>query len=218
MSDARISSGMRLVSMQKGGKVIVQEAAATHPGARKPVSPEEKKEADGYTKGYQEAWKTCEKKYVDQIAQLQASLSAVAQQIPLALAANLAEQENQVREEVCELAIFLAEQIIRLEHPRQETIASVIKELLPLLTSTRNAVLHLHPLDLEIISHASAGEGVPTGIKLEPDTGLARGEAYVDGPQGTLDATLNSRLAMMHETLYARLEDALKNHVSQTTH
>ena len=65
-----------------------------------------------------------------------------------------------------------------------------------------SAIVRVHPEDLSRVAAM-----VPTGVKLDPDPALARGEVRVETERAVVDGSAAARLAALREPLIAALEE-----------
>jgi flagellar assembly protein FliH len=119
------------------------------------------------------------------------------QALIVALEQPLADVNEEVESELAELAIAVARQIIRRElrtEPRH-VIAGVREALLELPSSSRQVHVHLHPKDAELVRESLANPAGETSWEIREDPVLERGSCRVTTATGSVDATLESRLA-----------------------
>jgi len=115
----------------------------------------------------------------------------------------LKQLDDQVEQELVTLAIAIVRQLVRREVKMDPAhILGVVRESLGLLpVSARNIRLVLHPEDAELVREAYAVSETELGWKIVEDPVCSRGGCKVLTEVSQVDATLESRLAALVNTL-----------------
>lgn len=113
------------------------------------------------------------------------------------LAGPLSELDNQLVDEVVELAMTIARHIIRREiktDPGQ--VVAVVREAMGQLpVASRHVRIHVHPEDAVLLRDGLVlNDGSDSGWELVEDPGLARGGCRIETETSRVDATLERRL------------------------
>jgi flagellar assembly protein FliH len=142
----------------------------------------------GFSKGYQEGLEQAQNEINQHIHHLQ-SLAAT-------LATPLADLDKQVVDELVDLSMAVARQIIRRELKTSPgEIVAVIKEALSLLPVTATDVrLELHPEDAALVRNALLGSDGQAPWQIIEDPVLSRGGCRVSTSTSRIDATVENRI------------------------
>ncbi len=140
--------------------------------------------------------------YSSGLAQAQARadrLSALVQ----SFAAARTRFEDQVAEDLLQLALEIAAQIVRTAlKVRPELILAVVREALRLLPSAQgDSLLVLNPLDAEIVETQLAEELKGGGWRVVADPSLAAGGCRIETASGEVDASMGKRWERVIATL-----------------
>jgi flagellar assembly protein FliH len=104
-------------------------------------------------------------------------------------------------------AVLLAQQVLRAElnsHP--EVVAQVASEAVnAVMLSARHIVVHVHPLDLPLVSEGAADALEARGARLHADATLQRGGVLVQSDVGAVDARIGLRWAQAAAALGSTL-------------
>lgn len=111
----------------------------------------------------------------------------------------LAEVDEEVESELAQLAVAMARQIIRreLRTEPEHVIGAVREALAELPSSSRRVRVHLHPEDAELVRATLSNPAGETSWEIREDPVLERGSCRVLSETASVDATLESRLAMV---------------------
>lgn len=122
----------------------------------------------------------------------------------------LKQLDDQVEQELVTLAIAIVRQLVRREVKTDPAhILGVVREALELLPiSSRNIRLVLHPEDAELVRQAYAVSEAELAWKIVEDPVCARGGCKVLTESSQVDATLESRLAALINSLLGGERDA----------
>lgn len=142
----------------------------------------------GFSKGYQEGLEQAQNEINQHIHHLQSLVTT--------LATPLADLDKQVVDELVDLSMAVARQIIRRELKTSPgEIVAVIKEALSLLPVTATDVrLELHPEDAALVRNALLGSDVQAPWQIIEDPVLSRGGCRVSTSTSRIDATVESRI------------------------
>lgn len=157
---------------------------------------------DGFSKGKQEGFAAGQKEVQDQAARLRRVLDS--------LALPLEELDELVEQQLSQLALVLAQQIIRRELQTQPgEVIAVVREAVGLLPfGAREVKVHLHPEDARLLREATgAGEDTPAW-KIIEDPAISRGGCRVLTATSHIDATLERRLGALAADLLGGARDA----------
>lgn len=139
---------------------------------------------DGLAKGLK-AGEASVRRSVEQLQQLMGTLSEPLEQL-----------DERIENELAELAIQIARQLIRRElklDPGQ--VIAVVREAISALpSSSQNVTLHLHPEDAELVRSALAIDAVETRWKIMEDPTMTRGGCQVISDTSRIDASIENRL------------------------
>lgn len=128
------------------------------------------------------------------------------------LSAPLAQLDDEVEQQLLELSLVLARQIIRRELQTQPgEVVAVVREALALLpVGSRDVTVHLHPDDAQFVREALAPNEEGGNWRIVEDAALSRGGCRVESSASHIDATLERRLAVLARDLLggSRGEDA----------
>lgn len=156
---------------------------------------------------YNEAFALGKKEGYDQKIQelelQQASLRSIIE----VLSEPLKEIDDDVVNQLAELSMVVAKQVVRRElHTEQGEIVGIVREAMTALpASTRKINLHIHPDDSELIRNAfSLGDNDDSDElrwKLTEDPMITRGGCKVSSENSRIDATVEARLNRVISTL-----------------
>lgn len=118
-------------------------------------------------------------------------------QVLTQLSTPFAELDEAVIASIADLAILIARHLVRRElkiDPGE--VVGVVRETMRMLPiATRNARIHLHPEDVELVRSALAITDESREWRLEPDPRMTRGGCIVETDSSRIDASVESRLA-----------------------
>ena len=142
----------------------------------------------GFSKGYQEGLEQAQNEINQHIHHLQSLVTT--------LATPLADLDKQVVDELVDLSMAVARQIIRRELKTSPgEIVAVIKEALSLLPVTATDVrLELHPEDAALVRNALLGSDGQAPWQIIEDPVLSRGGCRVSTSTSRIDATVENRI------------------------
>lgn len=130
-------------------------------------------------------------------AQVRATHKAQVDQVLADLRSRFVELESQGADQVLDLALEIARQVVRYElsHTRAALLPLVQEAVLAVIDRHASPRIHINPADFELISPELKPEGALRHAEFIPDPRVARGGCRVETPQSSVDATLESRWA-----------------------
>jgi flagellar assembly protein FliH len=142
-----------------------------------------KAQADGYAQGY-----------ADGIAAAQAHATRLAQLLA-ALTDDAAAHEQRLADEVLDLALVFARQLVgeALSVRRELVLPIVAAALSQLPQSTRYIELKLNPADAELVRRILPADDAGVRVALHADASIAPGGCMIDTEQAAIDATVPAR-------------------------
>ena len=121
----------------------------------------------------------------------------------------LAELEQDVAQQLMELALAIARAVSRVQLAWDTgAMMEVVREALAAAVNERVVELRLHPGDVSRVEMALEAGGVSTLPRLVGDPSLQPGDVRVHGEVLRLDATVDTRLAGIAAALAGRARDA----------
>ena len=151
--------------------------------------------AEGFAQGHAQATLEGQKQITDFIAnQGQAAAQRFGQLFATAQS-ELANAEQVIAQEVLELACDLARQIVRHElSVNPNALQPVVREALGLLVAeSKNVLVRLNPLDLEILDAVVRAEFPSLALTLIGDAAVTRGGCLVESSGTVVDGTIEKR-------------------------
>ncbi len=120
----------------------------------------------------------------------------------------LAEIEQNVGEQMLDLALEIASQVVRSTVScRREALLPVIHEAMQSLPLHHgNIALHLHPEDAELLGASLHELSIQSGLHIAPDSNMARGSCTLRAGHSEIDATVASRWKRVIEAIGANPE------------
>lgn len=178
-----------LPNVQKPGKAKSKEEAAAPLTAEQIEVIQQEAYAEGFEQGRKEGREAGQK-------DIEATLQRL-EQIIHAFSEPLEDLDEQVSDELGELALAIARQIIRREiknDPGQ--VVAVVREALAALPSaTRQVEIQLHPDDAALVREALLGENTETQRwRIVDDPRLSRGGCRIQSEHSRIDATVEQQL------------------------
>ena len=152
-------------------------------------------EADeAYKKGAEEANLEANKK----IETIENELAEFINNIPNALNSYLEDIEEQVKNEVCEFSLNIAEGIIRSKFNDRDELKENILATLTNIVNTKGVKLYLNPKAVEILQNSEDIQ-ISNNIEVLSDDSLELGDVKLETNMGIIDSTLKRRLADLAE-------------------
>lgn len=145
----------------------------------------------GYHDGYRDGLSALENFKVSFTAQTSAQVSALVQ----GMQAQFEAIEQDLAQRVAGIALEIARQVVRSElHAHPESIVTLTQEVLgQLLSSARQATLHVNPDDHALVAHGCAEELAARGVRLVSDAQIEAGGCRLASSLGEVDATVQTR-------------------------
>lgn len=157
--------------------------------------------AEGFDQGRREGLQSGEKEVAAQVQRLS--------QIFNALAEPLNDVDEQVQDELVQLALGVARQVLRRELMTDPAvIVAIVREAIAALPShAADIQVFLHPEDAALVREYTAGTEAPAWRIVE-DPALARGGCRISSENSRIDATFESRLAAVVEQLMGGADES----------
>lgn len=177
------TGGKQASSLMSAPKLTAQDIEAIQEAARKEAA------QTGYQEGFSQGAKSGEAEVRKTITQLNQIMTALTEPLELL--------DERIENELAQLAIQIARQLIRRElkiDPGQ--VIAVVREAISVLpSSSQNVRLHLHPDDAELVRSALAIDAIETRWQVVEDPIITRGGCQVISDTSRIDATIENRLA-----------------------
>lgn len=133
---------------------------------------------EGRLEGRQEGWERARRELAPLLQALQEALEELR---------SLRERiVRRVEGELVELALAIAQLVVRRELDRSGVPPALVRDALEALPRGGEVVLRLNPTDLEVLR--GMGEGMLQGVRVEEDPTVPRGGCVVEGELGRVDA------------------------------
>lgn len=153
----------------------------------------EKSKKEGYDEGFQKGLQDGLAAAQTQVEQSLASFTSVMQH----LANPIAQVEDQVEEQLVNLSVLIAKQIVRRElkaDPGQ--VIAVVREALSLIpSSSQNVKVYLNPGDAELVRKIIPSNAGERKWEVVEDPVLSQGSCRVETDSAQIDASFEARLA-----------------------
>lgn len=127
---------------------------------------------------------------------------------------NAVDAFNQARQEmvggldehVVVLALAIARRVIDREVHDADTLRGILLRALGQMPDRSGTRARLNPADLAMLEAnreriQASGSPLPEELVLSPDSGVNRGGCLLEGPHGSVDATIDSQLTLIEEAL-----------------
>ncbi|QBQ54624.1 flagellar assembly protein FliH [Nitrosococcus wardiae] len=143
---------------------------------------------EGFNVGLREGRKAAQKELEQKVARLEALMATLSEP--------LRELDEAVEEELLQLGIAIARQLIRRELKTQpsEVVAAVREGLHYLPSHSRHVRLRLHPDDVGVVRSALSLSGEERRWQVVEDPSLSRGGCQLETEHSRIDATVEARL------------------------
>jgi flagellar biosynthesis/type III secretory pathway protein FliH len=117
---------------------------------------------------------------------------------------------RQAAVDVAELALGLAEVVVKHQLPDREMVAGLIRQTLSPLGGAQNVRVRLNPSDALLFQSGEVGGGVPAGVlppgvEIVRDPALVCGDIVVENGSGVFDGRLETRMSLLAERLRSRV-------------
>ena len=146
---------------------------------------------EGLANGYKEGVAKAKAEFDPQIQLFQTALTALSEPF--------AKLDQEVEQQLAELAIIITRQLVRREIKTDpgQIIAVVREAILALPSATKKIYVYLHPEDLELIKTKLSASEPESYWRLMEDPTLSRGDCKVMTDNSTIDATMERRLSSL---------------------
>ena len=150
---------------------------------------------EGFAQGQADGLKAARRSLNDLATRMESILNALQQ--PLAAA------DEQVIEKISSLAISLTKRLVRRElRTDPAEVVGVVREALAVLpVGLRDIRLHLHPEDAKLVSEMLVPAKGEAAWHIVEDPVITRGGCRISSPTSQVDATLQTRLARVINTM-----------------
>ena len=113
---------------------------------------------------------------------------------------------KQYEKEIVDLIFSVAEKIVHCEISLDHRVVQeTVLHTLQLASEKESLVLRLHPDDIHWIEKLQASSADPSGkltaVSLSPDPSVSRGGCHLETPHGDIDASIETRLNRVYESL-----------------
>ena len=144
---------------------------------------------EGFAKGYKEGNTKGNSEFDAQLALLKKSL--------IALSRPFDELDQEVEQQLTQLAINIARQLVRREIKTEpgQIIAIVREAILALPSAAKKVYVYLHPEDVQLLKTKLTGAEAESYWRLMEDPILSRGDCRVMTDTSTIDASVERRLS-----------------------
>jgi flagellar biosynthesis/type III secretory pathway protein FliH len=154
----------------------------------------------------------CEERCRRELEGERARMRALVQNMERQFQAYLAAMEKQIASQSVDLAIKIAEAIVRHKMPDAEMIRGVMISVLKPFSDFRGVKVHLNPADAASFTGTRpAMADAVSAVELVADSSLGTGDVIIESLNGYFDARLGERLALMAEQLKERLDNKYAN-------
>ncbi len=126
----------------------------------------------------------------------------------------LKELDDEVVQQLAQLSMAVAKQVVRRElHTEEGEIVGIVREAMTALpASTRKVNLNIHPDDAELVRHAFSlndeTESEELRWKITEDPMLSRGGCKISSENSSIDATVEGRLNRVINTMLGGERDS----------
>jgi flagellar assembly protein FliH len=151
--------------------------------------------AQGYAQGQAEAALEWQRRMDEYIANQGREAAQRLQSVMGALDASLTALQQDMAQQMLELACDIARQVVRQEvSVNPNALLPVVREALKLLVNEgRPAVIRLNPVDMDAVAAALSEEPCAPGLRWVVEPAVAPGGCLVDSAGTVIDATLDKR-------------------------
>lgn len=122
--------------------------------------------------------------------------------------------ERYLNEQTAEMALALAEVILRHALPDRDMMKNVLKEVVGRISDSENVKIRANPEDMALLKDGltEADMGPVAGrVDFVPDSTLGSGDMLVENGFGCYDATIKARTEIMREELKVKLGKTYAN-------
>ena len=149
--------------------------------------------------------------YIDGMTQAAGHVAAL-ERLLSTLSEHAARHEQQLADEVLDLALLFARQMVgQAVNARRELVLPIVASALSQLPqATRQIALHLDPADVALVRSVIPADHPGPPLSIVPDPKVGAGGCIVDTEQASVDATIASRWRRLLASL-GRTDDWLDN-------
>lgn len=161
----------------------------------------EQARSEGFESGHKQGYESGAAEARAEVEARLAALDAVVGELARARDAALAECED----DMVELALAVAARIVRRESSLgPDTVRELLRETLPRINGVSQVTISVHPDDLTALHDDLAALTALAGraqVRWEADASVRRGGCFIQTERGGVDATLETRVARLVESL-----------------
>ncbi|GAB6098897.1 flagellar assembly protein FliH [Halanaerocella petrolearia] len=161
----------------------------------------------GYQEGFKQGQAEAKDEAITEFKQFLANLEHKTDQF----SALVDKELTQTSEEVIQLALAISEKIVKCKFSLdQESIKTLVQEVLKLIDDDKSVKLRVNPDDLEVLADAKEELLATNSIEevdLITDPNIELGGCIVETDFGGIDATISSQLNQLEEKLRAGMVD-----------
>lgn len=154
---------------------------------------------EGYQAGYEEGLAAGEAEFNTRTAEQTAQLSTIIGNLQV----SLAHLDQEISNQLLDLAIEIASQVLRgaLNVQREHLLPTIREALAELPLHHSSISLHLNPADAEALSALLKDQLAHTGAHIVPDIGISEGGCQVKAGSSEIDATIETRWRRVLEAI-----------------
>lgn len=156
----------------------------------------------GYAEGQKSAQEKLEKEYSEKLLKKFNDVQKILSELDL----KMISYSDNFEKVVINLALLIAEKLVRRELVQKNIIPEVLQESLKRVLGANRIVVKVNPVDLEILNNDSnqlLGDDSFAKIKFEPDSKIEQGGCLVETEIGNVDARVSSQLNEVKKQLEA---------------
>lgn len=155
--------------------------------------------SEGYSAGFEEGKQAAESTQAAAIANEMGRFTALLGNLQVALA----HMDQTIADQILELALEVASQVIRgAVSARSETLIPIIREAISALPLHHSHVmLHLNPADASMVREETGEQLTQTGVQIIDDTSITPGGCLLKAGASEIDATLEMRWKRVLEAI-----------------
>lgn len=154
---------------------------------------------EGYQAGYEEGLTAGQAEFEARTAEQTAQLSTIIGNLQV----SLAHLDQEVSEQLLDLALEIASQVLRntLKVERERLLPTIREALAELPLHHGPISLHLNPQDAEVLSATLKDQLTHTGAHIIPDAAVSEGGCLVRAGSSEIDATIETRWRRVLEAI-----------------
>ena len=200
-----VRDGACKTAQMPGRRPGTSDGHQTHTSSAKTI---EDIETEAYIRGFNKGEKAGFEAAGDKIASFQAMLTDAIEE--------LARIQKQIRhdteKEVVELALAVAERIVRQElMSNRASIVNVVQEALQKVEHQQAVVLKMNPADMQFLDPSrlpftdTAGQSNNIRIRIEADETITRGGCFIETESGDVDARIETQIDIIKAAFLEKL-------------